>query len=181
MLVLLRQLSLGFAMTAVTFLGASPLALARVGAPYSLESLRPYLERGYTTRLGWEGWPITTEDPHLYLYDRQSLVRRAELEFGLINNSQIVSQTLRLTLAPGELSPFAQAEINGFLREASHNQLSINDLKPIFAQDCPGQWRLRGTWALSYLREATDLYLKLSQEEAPRAKPIHQCHQRKKK
>ena len=93
---ILRQLILGIAF-AVTLLGASPLAQARVGAPYSLDSMRPYLERGYITRLGWEGWPISAEDPHLYLYNRQTLTRQAELEFGLQNN-QIVSQTLKLSL-----------------------------------------------------------------------------------
>lgn len=176
---ILRQLVLGVAL-AVSFLGASPLAQARVGAPYSLDSLRPYLERGYITRLGWEGWPITPEDPHLYLYNRQTLARQAELEFGL-QNGQIVSQTLKLALSQAELDPFAQAEINSFLREASQSQLSINTIRPILERNCPGHWQLAKGWVVSYYRENRLLFLHVSQGSATQAKALNQCQSRKTK
>ena len=163
----------------VSLLGAPTLAQAKVGAPYSLKSLLPYLDRGYTTRLGWEGWPITAEDPHLYRYDPQTLVRQAELEFG-VQQGLIVSQTLKLIVPEAEVGPRLLAELNSFVREASQNSLSVIDLKPLLAHHCVGQWRLKQNWAVMYFRKSTELYLKVSRP-TPGAKPINQCQQKEKK
>lgn len=115
-------------------------AQARLGAEFSLTNLQSFLERGYITRLGWQGWPITL-DPHLYLHDKRTLAIIAELEFS-VQHHHIDTQILKIYQPLKKLSENSRQELFWFALEASNRFVSEDLMKKLFDQNCQGEWRI---------------------------------------
>lgn len=159
-----------------TFLLLSQQPLwAAVGAKYSFQSFKPYLAREYNTLLGWQGQPVSLEDPHLYLHSGSSQRLLAELEFvqagGLIR-----TQTLKLYPQQAQLQDVEFQEILYFALEASHHQLDQNQLKKLLNANCQGEWRL-GTLFLTLMLERQAIWLRLSAQGSAQSKEISSCRQ----
>lgn len=152
---------------------------AQVGSPYALSSFKPYLERGYNTRLAWQGWPVELSDPHLYLHDAQSLALEAEVEFGVVQG-QIQTQIIKVYQPATELSLRNRQELVWFALEATQRQFSEPDLERLLEKKCFREWRLSDLKASPLFvtlysdREAS--YLRFSSQGSSQAPPLSLCH-----
>ncbi|MBF2054899.1 MAG: hypothetical protein IGS03_15745 [Candidatus Sericytochromatia bacterium] len=149
-------------------------ASARIGQSYGFESFQPFLDRGYNTRLGWQGRPVDTQQPRLYLHSAQKLSLLAELEFSQ-RGGLIHTEVLKLYLAPDQSNTHPEAI--WFLSHASHARLGLRQIEALLHKKCYGEWRVAGASPLfvSLLRDKESLYLRLSQQGQANAPPVDRC------
>lgn len=147
---------------------------AQIGQPYGFESFQPFLDRGYNTRLGWQGYPVNTQQPWLYLHAPHKRSLLAELEFGQ-HGGRIHTEVLKLYLAPGQGNTHSEAI--WFLSHASAARLSLREIEGLLQKNCPGEWRVPGTSPLfvSLLRDKDSLYLRVSQQGNPQRPVLDKC------
>lgn len=148
---------------------------AELGQPYNLLSFQPYLERGYNTLLGWQGWPVSPDDPHLYRYTPH-WAPFAEVEFSHVGG-QIQAQTLKLSQPKGKLTPQGQQELLWFALEASRRSLHPDQLNRLLNSPCEGIWQM-GNYQLSFLMDHEAHYLKVAQASSSPssvARPLSAC------
>lgn len=119
--------------------GSMHPAWSQVGTPFTMETLKPFLQRGYNTLLGWRGFPVTLEDPHLYLHDSHSRRLLASIEFGL-QQQRVEQMVLKLTRAFAQLDYAEAQELNWFLVLSSNSRVTPRDVQAAFASQnkCPG-------------------------------------------
>ncbi|HEY9839937.1 MAG: hypothetical protein ACAI44_05295 [Candidatus Sericytochromatia bacterium] len=151
-------------------------ARASVGAAYSVFGFRPYLERGYNTRLGWQGWPVTAADSHLYLYSADNLRMLSEMEY-LYADGLIHTQLLKIYQPAGGLGDQEWNELEYFALEASGNRLGSAQLHGLVSKQCQGEWR-QGPNFITLISERTATWLRISDHGSPAAPPLEQCLKR---
>ena len=139
-------------------------ASAAVGDMYSLQAFRPYLARQYNTRLGWQGYPVKLDDPHLFWYDRLSLKPLAELEF-LSLQGRITTQTLKVNLPYQKIKDAALQEFAYFALESSHNQLNHELLQTMMRNKCQGQWQYKHL-VVSLILDKKSTWLRISNQRS---------------
>lgn len=157
------------------FIGAVP-ARAGIGDAYDVFVFKPYLERGYNTRLGWQGWPVSAEDPHLYLYSADNLRLLTELEY-LFANGRIHTQTFKLYLPKGQLGPAEWAELEYFALEASQNRISPLELHTLVQHACTGEWLMHGLH-VSLIVETSATWLRISSQGGAAAAAWETCRKK---
>lgn len=155
-------------------LSAGLPARAQIGAPYSVIGFKPYLERGYNTRLGWQGWPVTAEDPHLYLYSQDNLRLLTEMEY-LRANGLIQTQIFKVYQPAGQLGAQEWAELEYFALESSRNRVGSDELHAMVARDCKGEWRLADGLYLSLIPDTGATWLRVSSSGSAGAQPWKDC------
>lgn len=149
-------------------------AQAQIGQPYGFESFQPFLDRGYNTRLGWQGRPVDTQQPRLYLHTPHKLSLLAELEFGQ-RGGLIHTEVLKLYLSAGQSN--AHPEAIWFLSHASDARLGLRQIEGLLQKNCYGEWRVPGASPLfvSLLRDQDSLYLRLSQQGQAQVPAVDHC------
>ena len=154
-------------------------AHAELGSTYTLLSFTSFLERGYITRLGWQGHPISSEDPHIYLHDSKSLALLAEVEFGL-SQGVINTQILKIYQPLDKLSVFSKKELSWFALEASKQSITQEQMEDLLRHKCQGEWKFSQFTSSPLFvtlysdREAT--FLRISKRGSAKAVPASQCH-----
>ncbi len=148
-------------------------AQAAIGDRYSLQSFKPYLERGHNTRLGWQGQPVKIDDPHLYFYSRESLALLAEHEF-LFSQGQIHTQTMKVYAAAKGLDARQWRELEYFALEASAGRLDTATLHALVEKNCQNQWQI-GALTVTFINEPKTLWLRISNRQSADARPIQDC------
>lgn len=164
-----------FGVLVCLFVGFWPrYASAQIGQPYGFESFQPFLDRGYNTRLGWQGRPVDTQQPRLYLHTPHKLSLLAELEFSQ-RGGLIHTEVLKLYLASDQSNTHPEAI--WFLSHASHARLGLRHIEGLLQKNCYGEWRVPGASPLfvSLLRDKESLYLRLSQQGQADAPFVERC------
>jgi len=168
---------------AIRFYGLSLLFLlgfpahAQIGAIYSLDSFKPYLERGYNTRIGWQGGPVHAEFPHLYLHSSESLKLLAELEFGH-SNGRIHTQLIKLQQALKQISSQERQELLWFALEASGGKLQPSELQHLLETPCLGEWQVitpQQTLYVTFFTDQQSTYLRFSERGRSSTPKLSQC------
>lgn len=137
-------------------------ARAEVGALYSLQAFQPYLARQYNTRLGWQGYPVKIDDPHLFWYDRLSLKPLAEIEFSH-SQGRILTQTLKMNIPSREIKDLLWQEFIYFGLESSRNQLTQELLQTMIRNRCQGQWQYK-QFFISLILDKKSTWLRVSNQ-----------------
>jgi len=161
--------------------GSTLPALSQLGTPFSMESFKPFLARRYNTLLGFQGRPVSLEDPHLYLYGSEGQAAQlvASVEFGL-NGKTIESALLKLNQPYDKLGYRETQELNWFLVIATRSQVTPQHVKMAFAkrQVCHGsEFRLDAGPAhyLTVYSDYQSTYIRVSQRGALKAPLLSHC------
>ncbi len=144
-------------------------AQARLGDPYRLETLLPFVEQGFVTRATWQGAPLTARDPHLYFYDPQSHAEWAVLEFA-VKNRQVHSVLLKWRLDMPEY--LRQRIFLALLSQYAEQKVSLGQFNRLLAQNCQGEKQLQPTRFFTLLKTETHGFLKLSRTAQQGMKPL---------
>lgn len=136
-------------------------AFGAIGGEYSLLSFKPWLDRGYNTRMGWQGYPVSTADPHLYLHTRGSQALLSELEY-LSSNGRIHTQIFKVYGPAGRLDAQHWRELEYFAFEAGGGSLDPQMLKSWVAHStCHGE-RRHGGFYMTLIVDPKATWLRIS-------------------
>ncbi|MGV3524474.1 MAG: hypothetical protein ACO1RX_09625 [Candidatus Sericytochromatia bacterium] len=149
-------------------------AWAKLGSPYGVFSFQAYLERGYNTRLGWRGQPVTAEDSLLILHEGRSGRVLAEAAF-LHHPQGIHTQILKLYQPLQQLSSFSQRELRWFALEASGGQFQAEQLQQMLKRRCRGEWRIKEQLFVSLSSDRQHTWLRFSQRGNSRSPHLATC------
>lgn len=149
-------------------------AWAKLGSPYGVLSFQAYLERGYNTRLGWRGWPVTAEDPLLLLHEARTGRVLAEAAF-LHDNQRIHTQILKLYQPMDQLTETSQRELSWFALEASAGQFQAEHLRNMLQRRCRGEWRVTPQLFVSLSGDRQSTWLRFSQRGNASRPSLQNC------
>lgn len=152
---------------------------AEIGSPYSLLSFRPFLEKGYNTHLGWQGWPVSIEDPHLYRHAPRTHALLAEVEFGLDARNRIHTQILKWYQPLSELSEEARIHFVWFGLEASQQGISEAELRKLVESACQREFQVHreegSDLFVTLLGDSSASYLRISRRGNASAPDLNNC------
>lgn len=150
-----------------------------MGGNYSLLGFKPYLDRGYNTRLGWQGQPVNATDPHLYFYARESLALLAELEY-LQSEGRVHTQILKVYAPRTGLTARHWQELEYFALEASGGRLDTDTLHALIDKNCQKEWR-HGSLSVALVVEPQTLWLRISDRLSEGLPALNSCLGKKSK
>lgn len=160
--------------------GSTLPAMSQLGTPFSMETFKPFLARRYNTLLGWQGRPVSLEDPHLYLYGSEGKEAQlvASVEFGL-RGKNIESAVFKLHRPYAQLGFRESQELNWFLVLLTRSQVTPQDVKHAFAKAkaCrSSEFQLApGVGYLTVYSDYQSTYVRVSQRGSARAPQLSTC------
>lgn len=143
---------------------------ARLGDTYHLDTLLPFVEQGFVTRSTWEGAPLTSKDPHLYLYDPQRHAEWAVLEFG-VKAQKVHSVLLKWRLDMPE--HLRQRIFLQLLSQYAEQRVSLGQFNRLLDANCQGEMTLPSALFFTVLKTETHGFLKLSRTAQKGMKPLN--------
>lgn len=159
--------------------GSMHPAWSQVGTPFTMESFKPFLKRGYNTLLGWRGQPVTLKDPHLYLHAPHTQHLLAAVEFGL-QQQRVEYMILKITHAFARLDYAETQELKWFLLLSSNSRVTLQHVQAAFSaqKKCPGTlFRLGQTpelWLTVY-SDYQSTYVRIAQTGPAEAPLLANC------
>jgi hypothetical protein len=159
--------------------GSTLPALSQLGTPFSMKTFKPFLDRGYNTLLGWNGRPVTLEDPHLHLYASEGKRLFASVEFGL-RQKEIETVVLKLNQPYAKFGFAEDQELDWFLLLTTQAQITPKQVKTAFAKRKPcnsSEFKL-DTAPARYLTVYSDYqstYVRVSQRGSAKAPQLERC------